>query len=167
MEVKCHNCKYREDPNRLQRCLKCVKADDSSYHGKILHLNGRVPVQQKQLPSPYVTQLSPEMEDKLREAMCSLFGLDPIEFLFIHHIFKGGYLSSFGDYLRQIATRIGKYKGSERQMAHVMKESIGRKWPLIAPIIKAKGKKDEDIVIDEHLDEPMGDLFQFAEEQKQ
>lgn len=160
METKCHNCKYREDPDRLERCLKCTKIDDDSYHGKVVHLNGRNPPAVPQRPSVYVTSLPPEIEDKLREAMTTFFGLDPVEYLLIHHLFHGGKLSSFADALRKLAIRINKYKGSEKSMAHAMKEAIGRKWPAIAPVIKAKGRKEEDIVLDEQLDEPLGDLFE-------
>lgn len=157
METKCHNCKHRNDPNRLQRCLKCRKADDESYHGKVVHLNGRDIAQKTQAGSRYVTDLPNDIEDKLREAMCSLFGLDPIELLLVHHLINGGRLSSFGDRLAKVASRIGRYRGSQRAQAHAMKEAIGRKMPTIAIVINAKAVVDEA-----QMDEPLGDLFENA-----
>lgn len=155
--MNCHNCPDRSNPDRLEKCLKCNRADDMSYHGTTVHLNGKEVAAPPPTQPRQVTNLPPDVEDKLREAMCSLFDLDPIELLLVQHLIRGGKLSTFADRLVKVTNRIVRYRGSERAQAHAMKEAIGRKFPTISPVINAKAE-----IKGAQMDEPAGDLFENA-----
>lgn len=135
METQCHNCKHRTDPDRLARCLKCVRCEDESYHGKVIHLHGKEVPAQVQTASRFATNLPHEVENELRTALCCLFGLQPIELLAYCHLVHGGKLSTFGGVLRKYQQRVSRYRGGERAQAHAMKEALKRRFPEFAHIL--------------------------------
>jgi len=173
MITACHSCELngKQDP----RCLNCRRVNQDDIRiAKTPHTRSEMVAAQPQAePYGYCTKLPHEVEDTLRQAMASFWGLDPIELLCVQHIMRGQRLSAFGNTLRKIYQRIGKYRGSERAQAGMMRDAIARKMPMLAPILKAHAKGDDEEdqgceaevsteEIAEQLDLPGGDLFEAA-----
>lgn len=126
-------------------------------------------------PPTTCTPLSEENEQKLRIAMATLFGLDPIQLLLVQHLMLGGRLSAFGDTLRKTHEQIRRYRGSERAQAGMMRNAIFARAQILAPVLTplisrdepapSGPRSDDDAVstIKVRLnDEPLGDLFEYA-----
>lgn len=137
--MNCAKCPHRELIEKARAC--CLACDPDSLSHK-----GRSHVQANDFtlrhavndhaPTTGVTNLSPEDEDKLRRAMSSLFGLDPVDLLLVQHLFSGGRLSTFDDCMIRVSNRLARYHGSPRAMAHAAKERIARAFPQIAPVFR-------------------------------
>lgn len=188
----CHDCKWNGAGS--PRCIKCkrVSQDDirirKTPHARS-EMIGANPTPQD-TPTT-CTPLSEENEQKLRIAMATLFGLDPIQLLLVQHIMRGGRLSEFGDTLRKTHEQIRRYRGSERAQAGMMRNAIFARASILAPVltplitgdesaparsraassspraadpVKATMPDDKAVsTIGERMkDEPIGDLFEFS-----
>lgn len=189
--MNCDNCPHME---RIREALKpCQTCDNGSHHGKshvqatdftLSHRKDDV-VQEEVDPalaneiqrhdgSAGVTNLGSRNEAKLRMAMSTLFGLDPVELLLVQHLFLGGDLATFSETERAVAQRILRYRGEPRGRAFQLKEAVIRKWPQIAPIFKrlvrpsskaAKGRTKRDSIYDQlNAEKVTPDLFEFSAE---
>lgn len=155
--MNCHNCPHRDDPNRLPRCLACTRADDLSHHGRAVHLNGTDVAAKPTNQLRQVTTLPTDVEDRLREALCGLFGLDPVDLLLVQHLFAGGRLSTFDETRDRVAQKLAGYHGSPRAQAHAAKERIMRAFPLLEPVLQPivgprDRAKDTQIAVEARLD---------------
>lgn len=132
----CHDCKWNGAGS--PRCIKCkrVNQDDirirKTPHARS-EMIGANPTPQD--PPTTCTPLSEENEQKLRIAMATLFGLDPIQLLLVQHIMRGGRLSEFGDTLRKTHEQIRRYRGSERAQAGMMRNAVFSRAPILAPVL--------------------------------
>ena len=166
MIAACHSCQFngKGDP----RCIKCRRvSQDDIRISKTPHTRSEMVVASSASEaSPNVTNLDPAVEDTLRKAMASFWALDPIQLLCVQHMMLRKRLSTVGETLREVHAKIGKYRGSERAQAGMMRDAIAKRIPMLAPIINAHVK--EDGTIDAHhmtelMDEmPAGDLFEAA-----
>ena len=82
-----------------------------------------------------ITPLDADNEGRLRLGMATLFGLSPIQLLLVQHLMRGGRLAKFGDTLRATHEQIGKYRGSERAQAGMMRDAILARAPMLAPVL--------------------------------
>lgn len=82
-----------------------------------------------------ITPLDADNEGRLRLGMATLFGLSPIQLLLVQHLMRGGRLAKFGGTLRATHEQIGKYRGSERAQAGMMRDAIIARAPMLAPVL--------------------------------
>ena len=193
MITACHSCKINEEIERfsafvqglntsnpkvqtavetlrryyLGRCKGCERTsqDDIRIHKTPHTRTEMVAATPTQEPARGVTRLPEDVENTLRVAMSSFWGLTQVQLLCVHHLMNGRRLSSFGDALRKVHEQIRKYRGSERAQAGMMRDAIARRIPILAPIINAHVDDQGEAtgkVVNMMDDEPTGDLFEAA-----
>lgn len=149
----CHNCKYRHDPDRLERCLKCECQSD----GQPMHVgrnavvyadaeHGLMDALKKAPPRAHssegVTALPTEIEDRLRELLATFAGLEPTDALLLHHVMSGKPLAAFRATLRKIAASLPVGAGAEnrdRTYAWAHTKKLVRAFQPFAAILPTNG----------------------------
>jgi len=136
--MTCDRCPHMK---RIKDALRPCQSCDEAHVRNRVQLSDYTVAQRRlddHAPTSGVTTLPPDVEDTLRKAMSTLFGLDPVDFLLVQHIFKGGSLGSFGEKLRELHRKIHFYNpSSTRSMAHAKKDAIARVMPQLAPVFDA------------------------------
>ncbi len=150
--MECHKCKYREDPNRLERCLKCEMPPD----GQPMHMGRNavvysdaheglldaLPVKAAGGRAEGVTKLSTDVEDKLRALLATFSGLSPTDALLLHHVMQGKPLATFRDTLRKVAVELPKDGGGtnrDRAFAWTHAKKLGESFEPFKAIMPTNG----------------------------
>jgi len=157
--MNCTACPYQKQIDALRRrCIACnPETTGGTPHGKVkadeFTLNSAPrAIDFDRSPSTRATHLAPEDEHKLRMAMTSLFGLDPIDLLLVHHLMQGGHLEDFDTKLDAVVARSRGYRGATRGMAWAKKVNILRKLPIMAEVLKNTRENDSATRIIRELD---------------
>lgn len=139
--MNCQACPYQAQINALRkRCLMCnPESDGGTPHGRVIANEYTLNCVKKaddysSIPSGQATSLTPADEHKLRIAMSSLFGLDPVDLLLVQHLMQGQTLESFGTKLTAVQ-RVASYKGSVKGMAWARKSKIIDKIPMLSAVL--------------------------------
>lgn len=139
--MNCQACPYQAQINALRkRCLMCnPESDGGTPHGRVRadeYTLNCVPkaADYSCIPSGQATSLTPQDEHKLRIAMSSLFGLDPVDLLLVQHLMQGKTLESFGTKLTAVQ-HVASYKGSVKGMAWARKSKIIDKIPMLSAVL--------------------------------
>lgn len=139
--MNCQACPYQSQINALRkRCLMCdPESDGGTPHGRVkadeYTLNAvKKADEYSRIPSGQATSLTPQDEHKLRIAMSSLFGLDPVDLLLVQHLMQGQTLESFSTKLTAVQ-HVASYKGSVKGMAWARKSKIIDKIPMLSAVL--------------------------------
>lgn len=141
--MNCQACQYQAQINALRkRCLMCdPESDGGTPHGRVIAneytLNSVKKADayvESRIPSGQATNLTPQDEHRLRIAMSSLFGLDPVDLLLVQHLMQGQTLESFGSKLTAVQ-HVASYKGSVKGMAWARKSKIIDKIPMLSAVL--------------------------------
>lgn len=155
---ECHKCRYRNDPDRLERCLKCSPPKDGQpFHvgrNAVVYADAQSNLSDLRASSGRtgregcVTQLPEDVEDVLRGALATFAGLSPVDALLAHHIISGKPMASFRDALRGLAREVTdgdrrvRRDGSDRAYAwERVKRLKGLFPPLSALLPQRRGDK--------------------------
>lgn len=138
--MNCNKCPNRELVERARAC--CLACDPDAIPNKnTLHYQANdyalaaKPNGDDQGGHAKVTHLDQEDEDALREAMASMFGLDPVDLLLVQHLVNGGRMSTFYSSIMSVGSRISSYRGPHSARVHAAWKRVVRKVPQLAPVI--------------------------------
>lgn len=141
--MNCQACPYQSQINALRkRCLMCdPESTGGTPHGRVKAdeytlncVKKAADEESARIPSGQATSLTPEDEHKLRIAMSTLFGLDPVDLLLVQHLMQGQTLESFGTKLTAVQ-HVASYKGSVKGMAWARKSKIIDKIPMLSAVL--------------------------------
>lgn len=101
IRAKCLACNVCGDDNTLQVGGGVVHAD-SAENPELVYMHA----EKSGTPSPGVTTLPLEVEDRLREFLATFVGLDDITQLLLMHLAKGGNLADFHEHMRKLTGQL-------------------------------------------------------------
>lgn len=147
MSCNCYTCPHQKQIEELRRrCLKCnPDTTGGTPHGRVkadeYTLSRPRPIDYSMEPSGPATMLPEDIEHKLRMAMSTLFGLDPVDLLLIQHLMRGCSLESFGGRALDTLRRLPDQKLS-RMWAAGRKRRILRTFPAMSTVLRTDRVND-------------------------
>ena len=131
---ECHKCIH--DGKRSPACLTCTAK------GTRLSVVKRMPTQYEDAEPTYATSLPPEIEDKLRIAICELFQLKPLELLCLQGIMQQKTLIEIAQMLTTTFKKFG-CKEFTRQHVFQLRKSMLEKMPTLKDALLTAGQHKE------------------------
>lgn len=134
-ESQCHKCRYRNDENRLARCLKCKLDEtmtvanmsachvDNAFVESIPDTHGREAKERNE----GATELPPETEDALRRLLAEFASMDVNDVQILHGLLG-----------RKRIAEIARDLGESRQTIHARLKKALRRSPLVFAMYQGK-----------------------------
>ena len=132
---QCHKCRYRNDANRLTRCLACklddtmLVANESAVHRPEWALEGVADVQAREARerTEQATELPAETEDALRKLIAEFASMDVRDVQILHGLLG-----------RKRVAEIAREMGESRQTVHARLKNALRRSRLVCALYRGR-----------------------------